>query len=757
MELLSPVSDMASLKAAVQNGADAVYLGGAYSARRNAKPMESLADAAAYARMYGVKLYYVLNTLVYDREFDLFLNEAKTAAKAGANAFIAQDIGAFKLLRQAFPDMPLHVSTQACVHNTDNIKYFETLGASRVVLARELSQEQISRIARATPLQIEVFAHGALCYSFSGQCLMSSFLGGRSANRGECAQPCRHLYACRDKKGYLLSTKDLCLVDEITRLSAAGVHCVKIEGRMKGADYVAAATRAYRKALDGVPLCEDDYRALYITYNRGGFTKGLFLGDTDRLYTKKPGHTGLPAGKITDVQGDEIIVKSIGEISVGDEIACDGVVYSRQVLQLQKTECGYKLKLLDTSGFNPGNNVYITYSKALPDSLNAGVSRRLQISGNAVVKQHEPVSLALSAGNNMLVKAVGVPPQKARGRALSQQDIRLQLDKLGNTNFEFGKLDIITDDESWLPKSALNALRRDAVGRLEQKLSSPPYVRIISINEPKRSTCNARRHINAISAHVTTFEQGAAIINAVDNIYAPAKVCKELEDKFGNMRPKTRLAAELPVITTDDALAALKKDITGISEVLCHTYTDIACQKTAGHGFNITNSRTLHVLWQSGFKRAVLSPELSAAQIRDLCVPDGLETEVIAYGRIPLMTSLNCPIGCDGADCRVADGELFLRDRKNMALPILKAGQGCNVAVLNALPIFMADKLHDICADVCCLYFTVETPQECVETVGAYRRAINGEPVAAPSDGTFTRGHFYKKIGKREKGTGNRE
>ncbi|WP_066684011.1 peptidase U32 family protein [Christensenella intestinihominis] len=299
MELLSPAGGWDSLKAAVENGADAVYIGARnFSARNLADNFDDLAAAASFAHAAGVRLYLALNTLVRDREIPAWLDTARTAVQAGIDAFIVQDLGCAMLLRELCPSFPLHASTQMTAHNMSNVRALQKLGFRRIVLARELSFSEICAIRENTETELEVFVHGALCACYSGQCLMSSLFGGRSANRGLCAQPCRLGYSANGKQGRLLSPRDLCLIDYIPRLAQAGIASAKIEGRMKPAQYVGTVTRIYRKALDGRPVTEKDKSDLLKVFSRRGFTDRPFAKSIPSVFPKSEAkeRPALPAG-----------------------------------------------------------------------------------------------------------------------------------------------------------------------------------------------------------------------------------------------------------------------------------------------------------------------------------------------------------------------------------------------------------------------------------------------------------------------------
>ena len=289
-ELLAPSGNMKTLKAAVESGADAVYLGaGKFSARAFAGNFDNseLSSAIKYAGLANVKVYLAINTLLTDRELGEAMSVVDHACHSGAAAFIVQDLGLATMIKQKYPDAVLHASTQMTAQTLKDVDMLGSLGFKRVVLARELTKDQIKEIAANTAVQLEVFVHGALCSAYSGQCLMSSFMGGRSANRGKCAQPCRLPYKSGGKSGALLSLKDLCLIDYINELAGMGVASLKIEGRMKGEDYVRAVVKAYRCVLDGDQLSEKQKAKLLSVFDRGGYTDGYYTGNRSQMYMKK--------------------------------------------------------------------------------------------------------------------------------------------------------------------------------------------------------------------------------------------------------------------------------------------------------------------------------------------------------------------------------------------------------------------------------------------------------------------------------------
>lgn len=652
MELLAPAGNLDSLRAAVRSGADAVYMGAPrFNARQMADNVEDIPAAISYAHGHGTRLYLTLNTLVRDRELNDWLAVACEAANAGVDAFIVQDLGGLSLLRQYFPEVPMHASTQMTVHNTPGALALAQMGVRRIVLARELRRGEITRIKAASDVELEVFVHGALCYAYSGQCLMSSMLASRSANRGQCAQPCRQYYTAPGQKGYLLSTKDLCLLDHLHELEMDGVTSLKIEGRLKNVEYVDTVTRIYRQALDGKPPTSADHEALLLAFNRGGFTDGMYADAPGRLYPAHPGNRGLPLGKVKQSRGKQAIIHTQHMLRAGDTIAEDR-----------------------------------------PDAEKIKVMRVSPGSGGT---QEVETSVPLKAGARMHLVS--------RARADATE-----------------------------PVAELSGY---AAADTQGKTYPCP-----SVSFPRGNVTTA----HTLAAQVRTAKQAMAVLGHVSVLYVPAGA--DWPDVFKAARGRRiSVMGAYPVIAGDEELAALeKKD--GLYDAILHggLTPHVAACSVADSSFNVMNSATLSVLHGMGFARATLSPELNARQMEDLYVPHGMQTEALVYGHLPLMVSAHCPFRCDGKACVVKKGNAVLRDAKNRSFPVLPAGAGCRVALCNAHPLYMADKLASVKTDVVRLYFTVESPEQCARIAGQYAGAMRGKPARPPQ--SFTRGHFMRGV-----------
>lgn len=508
-EILAPAGSYQCMVAAFNAGADAVYVGGSmFGARAYAGNFdnEELISAIDYAHIRGKRLYLTVNTLLKPAEIETSLTEYLIPLyEAGLDAVIVQDLGVLKKIRENFPDLAIHASTQMTVTGVNFAKELKNLGVTRIVTARELSYKEISEIYEETGLEIESFVHGALCYCYSGQCLMSSMIGGRSGNRGRCAQPCRlnyDLYDSNNKKinknndKYLLSPKDMCTINILPQILKAGVYSLKIEGRMKKPEYVAGVVSAYRKYIDMIKsgkaykTDENDIEELREIYNRGGFTDGFYVRQNGRemMSLYKPNHYGVKAAEIINISGKCITVKAVKDIDCKDvlEINLDNntdvpVRNGRSLKKGETAEIKNDIKelksiqqLYERSVFRTRNNKLI--EKIENDIINKEF--KVSIAGNAIIKANEPMMLSArltikkeyGADETINVSVTGTKPETASSRPAAKEDIIKRLKKTGNTDFVFESIDIELDDNLFIPVSALNELRRNLLEELRIKV-----------------------------------------------------------------------------------------------------------------------------------------------------------------------------------------------------------------------------------------------------------------------------------------------
>lgn len=503
LELLSPVGNFTCLKAAIQNGADAVYFGAdRFSARAFAGnfslSLNELEDAISYAKIRGVKTHLTLNTLIKDDEFDSALSLAKTAYELGIDAIIVQDLGLAMKLISYFPDLPIHASTQMTVHNLNGALELEKLGFKRIVLARELTMDEITYIAKNTNVEIECFVHGALCISYSGQCLFSSMVGGRSGNRGKCAQPCRLPFTLlgNDKKinsGHLLSTRDLCGLDYIPSFLQAGVNSLKIEGRMKSPEYVATVTRIYKKYIDlacsGKPykIEENDRKDLMQVFNRGLSSPGHLDSEPNKnlIFKNKPNHMGLPLGIVQKYNTNKgyITLKLKENVEIGDTISFENESGSYTISELMDEKLhNLKSTSIDQTvvigrmkgDIHLGDKIYKISSKSLSTSARESFqkeNRKIPLSCKVTIRQNTPLSISIKS---FLYPDLDITlnlqdiPTKAQNRPLDKETVIRQISKTSSTPFDFTNIEVDLQDQTFLAKlSSLNELRRLALTEVE--------------------------------------------------------------------------------------------------------------------------------------------------------------------------------------------------------------------------------------------------------------------------------------------------
>ena len=690
MELLSPAGGLDSLIAAVQTGADAVYMGfGAFNARRSAKNFtdEEFASAVAYCHLRGVRVFLTLNTLLTDRELEQAAESLRKASDMGVDAVLVQDWGLLTLAREIVPDVPLHASTQMSLFTLGGANEAAALGLERVVLARELARDEIREICAGCPAQIEVFAHGALCMCYSGQCEMSAVVGERSGNRGACAQPCRLPYGvngpCRG--GHPLSLKDANLSAYLAEMEAMGVACLKLEGRMKRPEYVAVVTGIYRRLLDEKrqPTAEESHQ-LEQAFSRSGFTDGYWLGKKGpQMFGTRPENAPEPK---------ELFAKA------------------REMYE------------------------------------NGRENRKIPVNLRLSVRRGEPVRLsgACAVHGGAAFAVDGAVPEEARNRAVTAEELRQRLSKTGGTVFTADRIEIELDEGLTIPASAVNGLRRELLEELaKRRMDTPPRRKLPALPLPDapeggqamRFTCSVQKAEQVTAALLA--EKPAAVYVPVEEL---ERLAPELD--WG----ETELCAVLPRIfrTADETpLRQLLEQHPEASAVaignLGHLPIARGLNRTlrGDFGLNIFNSRAL-LFWQGQeLASATVSFELRWQQVRDL--RKYLPCEAIIYGRLPLMVTENCVTRCS-VGCTHGAGSV-LTDRTGAQFPVL-CGYGCRCEIQNSKTLFLADKpeMRRCGLTYGRLRFTTETPEQCVQVLQRYQNGGSW----APED--LTRGLFYRGV-----------
>jgi len=692
LELLSPAGSQEALVAAVQNGADAVYLGfGDFNARRNAKNFseEEAAAAVSYCHLRGVKVFLTMNTLLTDRELPAAAEHAARASAMGVDAVLVQDLGVLRMLRQTVPDLPIHASTQMSVHSLDGVKMAADLGITRAVLARELSWREIEHICLHSPIEIEVFAHGALCMCYSGQCFFSSVIGGRSGNRGLCAQPCRMKYGWNGRADeYPLSLKDMSLAGHLEQLRKMGVACVKLEGRMKRPEYVAIVTGVYSRAIrEGREPTAEELEMLRQAFSRDGFTDGYFLN-------KQGPH-------MFGIRQEEAEPKEL-------------------------------------------------FAQAR-SSYESGENRKEPVRMFAMIRAGEPAQVGVQDKEGRVATVSGPVPETAINVPLTTEKVESQLSRTGGTPFACEKVTAYVEQGLSLPLSALNALRRDVLDQLceqrvilprRQSVSYKAGVRYENPKKPPVLTVGVRT-ADQISTDLLRLQPALLYIPADEGAAHPDKV--ELARSMG-----VNVCAVLPRIFWDSEQPAVEKDLKklqelGVTEALVSTPGAIRLAQNMGFalrsdfGLGVFNSQTLKELRRLGFISATASFELNLAQIRDLS--KAIPTELIAYGRLPLMITENCIVHNHSGQ-HTCGNVNQLTDRKGERFPVVKA-YGCRNEILNAKKLFLADKQSDwakLGIWAARLQFTTENATECVRVLERYQGRGTFEP------NEITRGLYYRAV-----------
>ncbi len=670
VELLAPAGSPEGVRAAVQSGAGAVYMGfGVFNARRNAQGFseEEMAEAIAYCRARGVKTNITLNILAGDRELDDALRDARFLYEAGADALIVQDLGLARLLHAHAPDLALHASTQMTIHTLDGAREAKELGFSRVVLSRECTRDEVRLITEKAGVETEVFVHGALCMCYSGQCYLSALIGQRSGNRGLCAQPCRLPYS----GGYPLSLKDLALAGHVAEIADMGVSSLKIEGRMKRPEYTAIVTRIYADLLrEHRGPTPEEREMLRLVFSRDGFTDGYYTGKKgDGMFGVK---TDVP---LHEVQG------------LYDEAA---------------------------RRFAEGKEAPL-------------VPVNMQFSAR------QDTGAVLSVGG----VTVCAPVERAEKRPTTPDMVEKSLQKTGGTPFFAEHLRIEIEDGLMIPASVMNGMRRDALDLLLAKRSVPPPADWMDSAKPDESgLVRIARGFRGFTASVRTREQAEALAGlGMETIYAPLHIAAE-----------TGLPAVLPRVFSDAEQPKIemllgKAMSRGTGTVLLGNIGQAALARRMGFvmhgdfGLNAFNSQTLETLAELGIKRQTLSFEARLAQLRDMRGP--LETELIVYGRLPLMIFENCAIRRqNGGRCVCREKLTCLTDRKKERFPLLPEF-GCRNTLLSNRPLCLREDFARLGVHTARLMFTIETPEECLHIARAF---LNG----APLEGEFTNG-LYKR------------
>lgn len=728
IEILAPAGSIESLHAALNAGADAVYIGGAsFGARAYANNLdeETLLRAINYVHVKGKQMYLTVNTLLKEEELtESLYNYLKRFYMEGLDAVIVQDVGAMRFIHENFPNLPIHASTQMTLTMAEGAKVFEDYGVTRMVTARELSLEEIKRIRLNTTLEIESFVHGALCYSYSGQCLMSSMIGGRSGNRGRCAQPCRMEHGCKEsgsvvskrEEGYLLSPKDMCTLDSVAEFIEAGIDSFKIEGRMKRYEYSAGVVECYRKQVDkyyelgseayrlykekNANEIKEDMLRLQDLYNRGGFSSGYYQAHNGKamMSMHRPNHSGVFVGKITDIKGISASIRLEQDVNAQDilEIRENGnKVYEFTVKDGVKKGQVLKSNFKPGSKVSKGNEVYRTKNNELLEELSEKYyenERKVNIKGilSATPGENLTLKVSMRTREDELIQVIesGDIVEPALKQPMTKEKIKAQLEKTNETPFEFEALEIELQGDVFIPVSKLNEIRRTALIKLEDAIAS-----IYKRNEPKEclqtqketqdTLINEDARNIGIIAYIKTEEQlvSACADVEVDEIYidmAESNFAQvEKYSKYVKERNK-RCFVVMPHIFRSHTYDLFMKNkahmlvdtIDGYVIKNYEQYTffntilkEYAKEKEIRLDYNmyVMNHEAKRFYEEHGVTHTTASVELNQGELSKLGIR---EMDLVVYGHLPLMVSAQC-IKMNTTGCRKHKNKDARKDQYN--------------------------------------------------------------------------------------------
>lgn len=645
-ELLAPAGNMESLKAAIAAGCDAIYLGGyLFGARSFAGNFsnEELEEVVRYAHLYHVKIYVTTNTLVYENEVETFLNYIDFLYRINVDAVIIQDLGMMDLVRKLYPDFEVHASTQMHVHNLEGVKLVQALGLTRAVLARETPIEEIKKIKEKTNIELEIFVHGALCISYSGQCFMSSLIGNRSGNRGTCAQSCRKKYQLLEKIGnnfetitdqaYLLSTKDLNTLEHLGELIEAGVDSFKVEGRMKRPEYVYLVISIYRRAIDSyletgkVMIDDTDLLELKKIFNRG-FTKGFLFHENEDQFTNtfRPNHMGMEIGKVVSVDKNFVTIELTDTVRLGDGIrilgqeedtGCTLNVFKRHQTIVKEAVRGDLITLEIKGSVTPGSKVLKTTDQKQLEAINNLIEkkkRKIKIMGELHIHRDKEMMLKLQLDDTVVQVTSTYVPEVAHNLPTTRDRVLAQIHKLGNTPYEFEELTLEMDDDLFISIKEVNELRRNAITQFMEKdllrthIGRQSYdIDVPDFKEEQKRTCFIHSEVEYERVHMQEW----------DMIYAE-------EPLYSKIKGDPRVILKLPRIMLEHPYfdGPLLVGELGSISVYSNPITDFS--------FHPTNSYTVAFLHHMGVKKVTLSYEIGKEQIKEL-----IDAYVLRYQKRP--------------------------------------------------------------------------------------------------------------------------
>lgn len=779
VEILAPAGSMESLVAAMNKGADAVYLGGnKFSARAYASNFDNdnMIKAVDYVHSYGAKVYVTLNTILKENEIEEAVRYVGFLYEIGVDAIILQDLGLFKRIKEDYPDFEIHASTQMTIHNGEGALFFKERGFHRIVLSRELSVDEVKYISKDLGIETEIFVHGALCISYSGQCLMSSMIGGRSGNRGRCAQPCRMEYTLKgntsgERKAYLLSPKDTCTIEDMKDIIDSGTYSLKIEGRMKRPEYVAGVVENYKNAVEK-ELYNTEYnvskgkRELLQLFNRGGFSKAYLHKNVgmDMMSFKHPRNTGVPLGKIE--KNGEIVLKE--DIALGDGFRFMESGYSINKIitngkEVKEAKRGERVKIFPIA-YKVGDEIFKSLDRKLFDSLEDSIkpyNRKISLKANVTFKVAEPLRISIEY-NDKNYEFLGEVVEKAEKRPLEKDRVIDSLCKSGESAFKIDEINFEAFEDGFIRVSDLNNLRRDALEGVQKsitksfrrkrpkKLDKIDNIKSNDISLDIIYQCITREQLDTLIEEgvkdiiVDVFNRDKDAINVKDlievsqnkelNIYL--KVPNIIKSEFNN------------VINIIEKVKEYIKGIVTVNVGIIRNYQD-EMMIIGDYKLNIINSEALK-FYQNEIDIPTLSLELNRKEIKNMLKGNRGNVQGIIYGKTELMISEYCPIGstfgekssCKDCNLACTRDEFTLIDRMNEKFRVM-TDIFCRSYILNPYPLNLIEEKDDL-KNLGINSFRVEFRDENSNEVKKVLRMIRGEEKV--NTNTYTKGHYRRGI-----------
>ena len=799
IEILSPAGSYAAFEAALKAGADAVYIGGSrFGARAYAENFaeEELIRAIREAHFYGRKLYLTVNTLLKEDEIDSLYDYLAPFYENGLDAVIVQDMGVVEYIRRYFPDLDIHASTQMTITGALGAQFVESQGITRVVPARELSLEEIRRIRQKTDLEIECFVHGALCYCYSGQCLLSSMIGGRSGNRGQCAQPCRLPYTFNEKKKYFLSPKDICTLEIIPDLIEAGIDSFKIEGRMKKPEYVAGVTSLYRKYTDmylntgreGFSVLPEDRQMLMDLYNRGGSSTGYFQtrNGKEMMSLDRPNHAGVPAVKVQYQKGREVHARTVTDLNAGDGLEITGGKNNYTLGKAVKKGESITFLVQKQIRLTKGMLLNRIRNESLLQHIDTDIiGKKLQrpAAGSFTAKIGSPAVLLVSSGKASFQAATDEPVQAAQSRPMDKERICSQLRKTGNSEFHFRELTVEMDENIFIPVQQLNLLRRSALEGLKEKLLSG-YLRKsefpLSESGSETSRSGSESRVPSLSIYAESVDQLSAAASCITELHTfPARIYlgTDIQSELMNENGKEQISKILSLFRKNKAeiVIAMPHILRSTEREVTETLLN-ASDALSPDGILIRNCEELQLLKERGFDKKIIldhnlyvfnryakkfwhnlgiseftAPlELNADELSRLCLND---CEIEIYGRAPVMVSAQC-LFKTSVMCTKRSEISSLKDRYSSIFPVRAYCDFCYNVIYNDRPTCLADDMKEIRRlnpALLRIRFSTETPDEVKEILATVPNHFRDSTDTSGSmhydqRSEFTQGHFRKGI-----------